>query len=254
MQRLAATFTTLVLGLVLGYSLGACGDGKPPRPDLPRERPKGSVEVISHPAGAAVILEEGERRLGSTPLVIERSGGTGIKMTLVKEGYRPRRSFVLVEEGNRLKHHVRLERERATLVVRAGAMRGANVTINGKPVGLTPTRIEVDAGVELELEVGKNRFQPFRQKLRVQAGETREVNADLLPEGFKGPPPGHLSVQGPMGAVVTLRGRVLGMAPLERIPLPPGRYPIQARTADGKKRWSRTAVVKTGELSVVTLD
>jgi hypothetical protein len=91
-------------------------------------------------------------------------------------------------------------------------------------------------------------------KVRVGAGETREVSADLLPEGYKGPRPGQLSVQGPLGAIVTLKGRMLGMTPLDRISLLPGRYPVQARTGDGKKRWSKTAVVKSGEHSVVTLD
>ncbi len=241
------------LSLALGGALCACGGKRSTSVDLPRERPLGSVEIVSNPPGATVILEEGERRLGAAPIVIERPGGTGLKLMLVKEGYRPRRSFVLVEEKNRLRHHVRLERERATLVVRAGALHAAEVSVDGRHVGRTPTRVEVPAGVAVVLDVSKNRFQPYRATLTLQAGETRDVNADLIPEGFKGPRPGQLSIRGPLGAVITLKGRMLGMVPLEQISLPPGRHELEIR-ASGGKRWKKTAVIKSGEHTTITLD
>lgn len=239
--------------LALAVAHAGCGERKPPLPDLPRERPFGSVEVVSVPPGATVILDEGERRLGPTPQVIERRGGTGLKLTLVKDGYQAKRTFVLIEERNRLVHRVRLERERATLVVRAGAIHGAEVLIDGRSAGLTPTRVQVPAGVEVVLEVTKNRFQPYRTKLRLQAGETREVSADLLPEGFKGPRPGQLTVKGPVGAVILLKGRMLGVIPLEKISLPPGRHALQIKSADGR-RWNRTAELRTGEETTITVD
>jgi hypothetical protein len=231
--------------------VAGCSAKQTAPPDAGRTPANGTIEITSSPSGAAVLIDDSDQRLGVTPLILERPGGTGLRLLIVKDGYGSRRSYAFFEDGNRLRTHVTLTRARAVLVVRAGALRSAAVAVNGRPAGYTPLRVDVDAGVELEVEVTKPGFEPFRRKLRLAQGESRDLDAELVPLGLKGPRLGRLAVTAPEPAMVSVDGRLLGMTPVEGVALRPGSYRLEAK---GRKRsWRRTVVVRSEQLTTVAL-
>lgn len=56
---------------------------------------------------------------------------------------------------------------------------GAEIEIDGKFIGTTPTTLSAKEG-SVTVLVKKNGFQPWQRQLKVRAGETRNVHAELL--------------------------------------------------------------------------
>jgi hypothetical protein len=218
---LRALLVSGVLALV-----AACGSRRAGQVDVARSPRAGSLEVTSAPPGAGVL--EGERRLGNTPLIVERPGGTRLTLQLVKDGYRPHEFSTAVPEGTRLRLHATLVRWRATLVVRAGPIRGARVSVDGVARASTPESVEVEAGEHL-IEVHKTGFHPYSERTRVKAGQTLEVDAFLVPLSKKVPPTGWLLVETDKPALIFLDGTMLGMSPLRKIRLPTKTYRVELR-------------------------
>ena len=212
----------VALLLVLALAPGGCKT----RPDAPDARPpsNGKLRITSDPSGAAVI-EDGER-IGRTPLTLERLAMSRPALELVKEGYRTERVRRLVEEGRTVRVHVPMRPEVGTLIVRSGIVRGATILVDGVERGDTPRKIDVSAGRPHVIEVRRFGFKPFSAKVTVSAGETRDLDAVIVPEGTRQGPSGWLTVRSDLPATVRIDDSPFGNTPLERAPLPARRYRI----------------------------
>jgi hypothetical protein len=244
-RSLLASCATLV-----ALQLVACGSRRAVQTDVLREPKAGSLEVTSVPIGAGVL--EGERRLGNTPLIVERPGGTRLTLQLVKDGYRPHEFSTVVPEGTRLRLHANLQRWPATLIVRAGPIRGAKVSVDGVSRASTPEQVEVDAGEHL-IAVDKIGFHPYSERIQIKAGETLEVDAFLVPLSKKVPPTGWLLVKTDKPALIYLDGVMLGMSPLRKIRLPTKKYRVELRRDKILPPFKTAEVtIKRDEISEIT--
>jgi hypothetical protein len=100
---------------------------------------------------------------------------------------------------------------------------GATVTIDGAQVGVVPVAdpIEIRPG-EHTLQVSKRGYTSYNEEIRVPAGQTRDLEVDLLPLS------GFLKVRSTQPDVrVFVDGNFIGNAPLE-FDLPPGAHSIRA--------------------------
>ena len=185
----------------------------------------GKVRITTVPAGA-VVIEGGERRLGRTPVTVTRPAFERLDLQLVKEGYRIHRARPLVEPGRTVPLHAVLNRQTGELIVRSGIVRGARILVDGKDHGKTPKRVYVTADQRHMVEVRKPGMRSRALEISVAAGEKREVDVKLSPEGLRAGPSGWLTVRCTPPALVYLDGSPLGSSPLTRIQLPARRYKL----------------------------
>jgi hypothetical protein len=192
-----------------------------------------------------------DHRLGNTPVVLERPEMTRVDLLLVKEGYSPRRASVLVEGTRGQRVQVQLTRNQGTLVVTGGFIKGAEIAVDGQHVGITPSRVQVDADAEHTLEVTKSGYVPYRERVSVKSGESREVVALLEPAGRKLHAAGFLEVAADCPASVYLDGSLYGVAPLNKVPVGTGTHLLLVKSVDGKTSKSQKVTVKRGEVTTV---
>jgi hypothetical protein len=215
-------------------------DRGPPEPE------SGKVTVTSHPNGAAVLLD-GHRRVGRTPLTLERPAFTRLELSLVKEGYKIYRTTTTVEPGGHTRIRGSLVKEQAFLVVRSGVVRGAKIVIDGQRRGRTPNKLKVEAGRPLTVEVSDQGFKTFRTQVKLVAGETRDLDAFLVPEGKRPGPVGWLTVEADELALVQLGSTPLGSTPLTRVPLRARRYRLRVTSQDKKRSRTMRVRIKANE-------
>ncbi|WP_456444850.1 PEGA domain-containing protein [Oceanithermus sp.] len=137
----------------------------------------GTLAIESSPGGAKVFIDGAYR--GRTPLVLElRPGMHDVELRL--EGYEPYRARVQVRAGQTTRLSPRLVR-----TVRTGTLfvdsspQGAQVYVDGDPVGRTPVQLALDEGthdVELRLEG----YEPYRVRVQVRAGQTTRLSPRLV--------------------------------------------------------------------------
>lgn len=102
-------------------------------------------------------------------------------------------------------------------VVLATEPPGASVAVAGQSQGLTPVTVAVPAG-DTDVELRKEGYKPWRQRLTVSAGQKLELPLVRLQESD-----GLLDVKSsPAGAAVTIDGRYRGTTPIE-LEIAPGR-------------------------------
>ena len=248
-ERAVVTCCCAALVLLVG-----CG-GRRAAPDVARPVTLGSLEITSDPPGAGVL--EGERRLGATPLVVERPAGTRLQLQIVKDGFVPHRLAALVPDRARMRLHAALRRGKASVIVRAGPLRGGRILVDGKHVATLPERVDLEEGKH-EIEVTKQGFQPYRETVRVKAGETLEVDALLVPEGRRVPPTGWLFLraegQNDRPLLVYVDGSLLGMTPLRRLRLPARSHKLEIRRGPNDRAIKTTQfTIKVGETTEIIL-
>jgi hypothetical protein len=115
------------------------------------------------------------------------------------------------------------QRRRTGLVRIVSSTTGASVTIDGQEVGVVPIRdpIEVRSG-EHALQISKRGYTSYNEEIHVRAGQTRDVEIDLLPLS------GFLRVRSEQSEVrVFVDGNFIGNAPVE-FDLSPGPHSIKA--------------------------
>ncbi|MCE9572239.1 MAG: protein kinase [Deltaproteobacteria bacterium] len=121
---------------------------------------------------------------------------------------------------------------------------GATATVDGKEVGVTPTRAEVAAGRPLEVKLTKAGYQPVVDRQQVNPGETLVYRPTLVIARAR------LRVDSdPRGATVTLRGRDLGVTPLDVPELEPLGKVELVLTLTGHERAVAPVELRPGELA-----
>lgn len=235
----------LLLAVVLVIS---CKEGKPP--PSPTEPEQGRVKITSTPTGAAVLLD-GRRRVGKTPLILQRPAFSRLEAVLVKDGYEQFHAGKLVVPDEEVRIHGVLRAIQGQVVIRTGPVRGANVTIDGIARGKTPGRYSLDADREHVVEVAKAGYLPWEQRVTVKAGQRLEVWAALVPQGKPARRMGWLSLETDQPAMVYLNGTPLGSSPLQKVPLPAGRHTL--RLDGSKSKQSKTLSVTIAPRRVRTV-
>lgn len=131
--------------------------------------------VSSQTKGTQVQLDGGKTK--QAPLIAEVKPGKH-KVTLSAPGYFPEEREVQAAEGAIVAVDVRLRPQPAK--VRINAEDGAEVRVDGRPVGVTPLAapVELDAGPHL-ITVSRTGREPFSKELDLSRGEQRTLNVDL---------------------------------------------------------------------------
>jgi formylglycine-generating enzyme required for sulfatase activity len=132
------------------------------------------------------------------------------ELTAAREGYRRLQVPVEVTGDRTQSFRFTLERLPGLLVIDTGGVAGAEVSIDGEVVGITPLDpVELAAG-EHDVRIVAERFLEFAERVNIAGGgETRTLRADLAP--------GWATVtflSSPPGAAVAIAGRTVGATPV----------------------------------------
>lgn len=141
----------------------------------------GYLSVQTHPAGAKIQLD-GQIH-GPTPLR-QLAIPVGLhQMEIQLPGYKPQILPIMIEKGQ--EHPIQvvlppLQPAQGALLV-SGAHRGAQVRLNGKPVGKTPLRLSLAPG-NYDLEVSHYGFSDWQEQIQVQSETQTTVEPELVRE------------------------------------------------------------------------
>ena len=212
------------------------------------------VKIDSQPQQAAIYLDDkqygivgytpykGRLRQGDYKLIVELPG-FATKEQVVRVNRYSREFFVVLEK----------EIKPGVVDVAAGAdpnLVGAQVTIDGQPIGTVPTQHQAKAGRHL-IEIRKEGFEPFTQWIDVQDGQRLTLSPVLKPV-VKAKPKGRLLVDADVNqAEVWLDGvRLDQTTPALVDGLDEGIHIVEVRKPPGVP-WKQTVYVKGDELTKV---
>lgn len=174
------------------------------------------------------------------------------QVVVTKEGFDRWEQWVEASEGQKVSYQVALVKQAAAKgeILVTSNPSGANVNVNGKPHGVTPTVVEGLAPGPYLVEVNQVDFLRFSQTVTVESGKRAILDAQLQKE--KGDT-GELKVLADQeDADVLVNGSPVGKAPITLPGLKPGTHLVEARNARGFYAEAE-AVVKAGESTLVRL-
>ena len=199
---------------------------------------KGILRLVTEPAGCDISLDGVS--FGKTPRLITSLNAKGAYRLLVqKPGYQPR--TVEVKFNGRIPL-VKNE----SLVIDSGIIEitsepaGAEVTVNGQPRGLTPTKVDGVPKGRATVEIKKNGFEDESRELSIVAGESQTLFVKL--NGL----PGTMSLSSiPDGARFYVNDRPEGKGPISLTGLKPGSYTIRVEK-EGFATSTKTVSLENG--------
>lgn len=138
------------------------------------------VRIESEPPGADVAIDDPERILGQTPLVIHLAEGD-YTVHVGKQGFQPFSKGFGVRSREPLRMTFSLEKIRSQGIVRVTSnIRKARIYVDGKVVAVTPfdEDLVVEAGRH-QITVEKEDYTQFQQSIDVAADASVAVHAEL---------------------------------------------------------------------------
>lgn len=208
--------------------------------------PKKSVRITSTPPGATVYLDEiSGKPLGVTPIRRVKVPYGYREFYFVLEGYETTK--VPVNVGRSTRRVTAKLPQQAKVMISAGATsaRGAQVLIDGKPVGNVPWTGYVSPGRH-QIQVEQPGYQAFGDWVELVAGQILTLPIVLATARAQGT----LFVAADVsGATVYVDGQLRGNAPA-LIELPAGKAVVEVR-APGATPWRKTVEVKAGDKTIV---
>ncbi|MEO7097516.1 MAG: PEGA domain-containing protein, partial [Polyangiales bacterium] len=243
----------LVLGVLL---LGGAGAGiyaltrksepeDKPIVDAPKDAavvapdPRGRLEIFTVPAGATGTVD-GKPFDQPTPLTIVLPAGKA-KIHLELPGYLPIDYEYDVTAGIKQTDRQTFAAAPAKLHVTTEPI-GATVTLAGRNLGVTPlTREDLSAVKDATLTLSKVGFEPYTQKITLEAGQPFELSKTLkASQKF-----GVVQIQMPINnwGDVYLNGKNLGQAPDPNFRLPVGVVKLHLKNGPAKVEWDITCTV-----------
>ena len=197
----------------------------------------GWLEVTSTPTGAAVTVDGSPA--GKTPTRIEALA-TGTELRIDAPGYKTWQQTVRVAAGaTETLPPVMLEVADGTLAV-SSSPAGANVTVDGKFVGVTPLEVPLSPLKPHSVELFLEGYLKASRQVEVPSLETRELAVELTADI------GNIKLKvAPADAEVVVDGRVVG-AGSRTLSLPAKRHRLQVRKA-GYQTHSASILPKPGQ-------
>ena len=178
-----------------------------------------AVLITSTPDSATVEFQG--RKLGQTPVVITDLRHGQYTAELYRHGYSRQTASWTINSAIPQRVNINLTSNIGILVLNSQPG-GAEVFLDGKPVGTTPLKEQVEEGKH-QIELRKNGYNPVIQTVQIKSGETQTVPRIIM-EYKKG------SIQissTPSAAKITVNGTPYGDTPFKLPDLKPGKYAIR---------------------------
>ncbi len=214
----AATVDTASVG-GLGRVMQIPGVHRPLHPD--EQQRAGWLTVHSQPPGAKLSLFT--YSVGLTPVTRLSLLPGAYPATLEAPGFEPLRGTLQVASGRETQQMLQL-RPLGTLLRVVSLPIGAEVLVDGRPVGQTPLSAQALPFGEHELTVQKAGYLPERRRVLGQPGVPVELTVGLRPAP---PTEGRLDLKSrPSKASVMIDGQPVGQTPLKKHELSAGEHLI----------------------------
>lgn len=188
---------------------------------------KGVLQITTEPQGAVVYVD-GER-YGKTPLQLNGQLEIGShRLRLDHPQYETFEEEVLIVTNQVKTVERTLVRSSGLLQVNVDVP-NASVTVNGRPVGITPIKepLRVEAGVPHKVEITHAETEKYSQEVTVNKSDSRILEITLPKK------PSYLSFDTkPSGAIVKIDGDKELKTPIQRLQLKPGTYKIEITKPD----------------------
>lgn len=199
----------------------------------------GTLAVASNPQGAQVLVNG--RAVGNAPVNVTLQPGQ-YNLELRLQGYDVFRQTVSVAAGQTVTVTANLAQQAVNgLLAISSNPQGAQVLINGRAVGNTPTNVSVQPG-QYNVEIRLSGYDVFRTTVSVSAGQTVNINAPLQAERRVGE---LLVASVPAGADVFINGSRVGVTPL-RVTLNEGIYDVRV-SSGGYTEFRGSVQVQRGQ-------
>ena len=138
----------------------------------------GNIAFATEPAGASIFVDDTNTGVVTNGVVEIPAGEHDVRLTL--PGHKSHRLRILVTAGEeRAMPRVQLQRADGTLIVRTRPSR-AGVTVDGQYYGEAPVSIALRSGQDYRVQVFKGGYAPRRVGVRLNTGEERILNLDLV--------------------------------------------------------------------------
>lgn len=206
-------------------------------------RQTASLLIVSTPEGARVTIDSEFK--GETPLVLPGLPLGGYRIRVEKTNVSPRVVDCHLTDERPRKVEVALTSNVGLLRVETTPKNG-RLLLNGKVIGETPIRTELEAG-SYRLELHYAGYRSRRDTVQIERGRELKYKHrfELLP--------GAVQVQSdPPGATVRLNGKGVGVTPLTVPELPVGDYRVEVVKA-GFLPASRSVEVVSGSTAQVDM-
>jgi hypothetical protein len=208
------------------------------------------VRAADSSASGATLRVDGDI-LGTVPSSPTIEPGRH-QVSIEREGFEPFAQWVELNSGQTITLNVSLTAitlEQGTLLI-AGAVSGAQVSVDGRPRGNTPAIVEIEPGQHL-VEVRAEGYEPFSQTVTVAPGARVTLDPTLVEES---PPGGSLRVlfRTP-SAVIWIDGESRGPAPVTVEGLVPGTHIVEARV-DGRPVAIQRVTIEEGRRETIMLE
>ena len=199
---------------------------------------KGILLLVTEPAGCDISLDGVS--FGKTPRLITSLNAKGAYRLLVqKPGYQPRTVEVKFNGRTPLVKNESLVIDSGIIEVTSEPA-GAEVTVNGQPRGLTPTKVEGVPKGRATVGIKKKGFEDESRELSIVAGESQTLFVKL--NGL----PGTMSLSSiPDGARFYVNDRPEGKGPISLTGLKPGSYTIRVEK-EGFATSTKTVSLENG--------
>jgi Protein of unknown function (DUF1566)/PEGA domain len=206
----------------------------------------GSLKIESEPSGAEVYI--GGEKVGSTPFSEQRYPSGQYLVTVSKEWYLPQEDQqITVSDGQATSKIFTLSQDFGTLDVQS-IPPGADVTLEGKKLGITPGswRVPPVQNGRVELALAKHRGKSF--EITIDRDQTVKITAEQATLTAK---VGSLQVYADPpepGAKVFVDGKEVGTAPATVSDLIEGSHEVKVETQE--KSGATTVEVAEGETAI----
>ena len=213
----------------------------------------GRLRIQAHPDG-----RPGEAIPGAEVFIDGRSAGAVAiepleaapgrrRIEIRGERYQPAVTDVEVEGCDRLQEIALALTPNWSGVRLSSIPAGAAVKVDGRPLGRTPTELELAAGTH-DIEISAERYKTWRDRVEVVAGQPV-----ALPEVRLEPADGRLAIRSrPAGASVLVDGRYAGQTPVE-VDVGPGKEHEIQLSKTGYERANQKVAVASGEVKGLDL-
>ncbi|MCA9674985.1 MAG: PEGA domain-containing protein [Kofleriaceae bacterium] len=204
----------------------------------------GAVRVLSNIQGAHVFLDGTD--MGAVPVDIKDVKPGEHVIEVKAPGYQTREERVTVNAGSStvLKLDLNAEAKTEARIKVVSPVPGADVYIDGASAGKVPAEQAVSAG-EHFVVVKLDGYKQFETKLRVEAGQTQTVSAELAAVG-------RLRIlSDPMGGTVLINGVAVGTTPYEVTDLEVGATVVRVEM-EGRIPFEKTMTIEGGQNEIIS--